>query len=83
MGAAATLRVDEAVYRGHLEVARQDGHEDVEVRALSRASLNGRERQLMVDPKTDLTAGRHNPLRASGWILPLTTPLNSGQLARK
>lgn len=53
---------------------RERGHPDVEVRARVRASLNGRKRQLLVDPAVDLAA-QERTLRHVSWIVPLTTPL--------
>ena len=53
---------------------RQKGYPDVEVRARIRASLNGRKRQLLVDPKVDLAA-MERTLRHVPWIMPLTEPL--------
>jgi vitamin K-dependent gamma-carboxylase len=50
------------------------GHENVEVYAHIRVSLNGRARQPLIDPTVDLTE-QHYSLRASPWILPLTEPL--------
>ncbi|MEO3433047.1 HTTM domain-containing protein [Inquilinus sp. CAU 1745] len=60
----------------HLEDvwAEEYGIEDVEVRALSFASLNGREPQLLVDPSRDLTEIERS-LAPADWIMPLTEPL--------
>ncbi len=56
------------------EDLKREGHDEVEIRALVLASLNGRAPQLMIDPSVDLTQQErtiwHNPL-----ILPLTEPL--------
>jgi hypothetical protein len=49
---------------------RQQGYEDVEVRAWVMVSLNGREPQLMIDPEVDLAAQPRTLLPAS-WIIPL------------
>ncbi len=56
------------------ELSRQ-GRGDLEVRAVARASLNGRERQLLVDPEADLSS-QGRSLAPSAWILPLNTPLH-------
>jgi hypothetical protein len=52
------------------------GYPNVEVRALTNVSLNGRKPQPFVDPDVDLT---REPVRLWGvpWILPLTEPLPS------
>jgi hypothetical protein len=44
------------------------------VRASVKASLNGRERQWLVDPNVDLSKEPRNLLSAR-WIMPLMTPL--------
>lgn len=49
---------------------RQQGYEQIEIRALVQVSLNGREAQLMIDPSVDLVAQPWSLLPAS-WILPL------------
>ncbi len=50
------------------------GYDDLEIRAWAMISLNGRPRQLMIDPSVDLTtiapSFAHKP-----WILPLRQPL--------
>ena len=46
----------------------------IEVRAEALASLNGREKQLLIDPTVDLSKERQSLLPAD-WILPLETPL--------
>lgn len=53
---------------------RQQGHTGIAVRAEVQASLNGRERQLLIDPEVNLAAQPRSLLPAS-WILPLTEPL--------
>jgi vitamin K-dependent gamma-carboxylase-like protein len=58
------------------EKKRREGYENVEVRARVLVSLNGRERQLLIDPNVDLTKERVSLLPAR-WIVPLTTPLQS------
>ena len=57
---------------------RREGYDNVEVRAHVRASLNGREPQLLIDPNLDLTKERVSLLPAR-WIVPLTTPLGPRQ----
>ncbi len=66
------------------EELHEEGHDQVEIRALVLASLNGRTPQLLIDPSVDLTqeepAFWHNslilpltePLRETPWNLPLT-----------
>ena len=49
---------------------RLDGYEDVEIRAEARISLNGRPRQLLIDPTVDLTKVSRS-LRHYSWIVPL------------
>jgi vitamin K-dependent gamma-carboxylase len=58
------------------EQKRREGYENVEVRARAMVSLNGRQRQLLVDPNVDLTKEQVSLLPAR-WIMPLTTPLGS------
>jgi len=53
---------------------REHGPVDVEVRALTAVSLNGRPSQPLVDPARDLTAVGYS-LAAADWILPLQQPL--------
>jgi vitamin K-dependent gamma-carboxylase len=59
---------------------RERGREDVEVRALIAASLNGRDPQLLIDPTVDLAAQRGTLVPAE-WILPLEEPLSAGERA--
>ena len=54
--------------------AREEGHQNAQVRAQVRTSLNGRERQLLIDPDVDLAA-QPRTLKPAPWILPLTEPL--------
>ena len=58
------------------EEKRREGYDNVEVRARVMASLNGRQRQLLVDPNVDLVKEQVS-LLPTRWILPLTTPLGS------
>ncbi len=56
----------------HLEDRWQEaGHEDIEVRALTSASLNGRPEQPLVDPTIDLTRHSRWALPPAPWIVPL------------
>lgn len=56
----------------HLEEAWQDvGHGDVEVRAQTSVSLNGRPEAPLVDPTVDLTLQHRPALPPVPWILPL------------
>lgn len=50
--------------------ARKNGADSVGVRALARAGLNGREPQLLIDPKVDLAAVTRS-LESADWIMPL------------
>lgn len=54
---------------------RADGYEQLQVRASSQASLNGRRFQPLVDPDVDL-AGVSRSLRPAPWIVPLREPLH-------
>ena len=53
---------------------RQEGYEQIEIRAIVRASLNRRERQLLIDPEVDLSKQPVSFWPAS-WIMPLEQPL--------
>ncbi len=57
------------------EEKRREGFDNVEVRARVMASLNGRQRQLLIDPAVDL-AKQDVSLLPARWIVPLTTPLS-------
>jgi hypothetical protein len=50
--------------------ARKHGADSVGVRALARAGLNGRDQQLLIDPKVDLAAVTRS-LESADWIMPL------------
>ena len=71
----AVARADLTLATAHLvatEMARE-GHPDVEVRADSFVSFNGRPRQRMIDPSVDLAAlSRRAP--AAAYVLPLDPP---------
>ena len=56
------------------EELRKEGHPNVQIRAEANISLNGRPRQLLIDPTVDLTTVKRSLLPYS-WILPLETPL--------
>jgi hypothetical protein len=58
------------------EQKRREGYDDVAVRARVMVSLNGRQPQLLIDPKVDLAKTEVSLLPAR-WIVPLTTPLES------
>jgi vitamin K-dependent gamma-carboxylase len=53
---------------------RQEGYDQVEVRAKVLSSLNGREPQLLIDPEVNLAAEKRT-LAHAPWIMPLTEPL--------
>ncbi len=57
---------------------REEGHDDVEVRAHILASLNGRAPQLLIDPQVDLTEVPYPWWGHADWILPLEVPLLAG-----
>ena len=54
---------------------RDEGYEDVEVRAHILASLNGRESQQLVDPQVDLTKVSYPWFGHANWIMHLEVPL--------
>jgi hypothetical protein len=64
------------------EEKRREGYDNVEVRAHVMVSLNGRERQLLIDPNVDL-AKEEMSLLPKRWIVPLTTPLGSKKMDQK
>jgi hypothetical protein len=65
------------LFARHLaEEKMREGYDQVEVRARVMVSLNGRPRQLLIDPSVDL-AKEEVGLLPARWILPLTTPLVS------
>lgn len=55
---------------------RAEGYPDIQVRANAHVLLNGRDRQMLIDPTVDLAA---EPARLGSqpWIVPLTTPRDS------
>jgi hypothetical protein len=53
---------------------RKKGYEKIEIYAEAEASLNGREKQWLIDPKANLAA-QNRSLAIAPWIVPLTTPL--------
>ena len=55
---------------------RDRGYDTVEVRARIAASLNGRDSQLLVDPRVDLTKVGYPWLGHAEWILDLDIPLS-------
>jgi hypothetical protein len=55
-------------------LSREKGFENVEVRAGVMAVLNGREPQLLINPKINLAAESRS-LRHASWIMPLEEPL--------
>lgn len=52
------------------QLARENGHERVEVRAAVMASLNGYEPQFLIDREVDLAAEPERCLAPAPWILP-------------
>ena len=60
------------MFAGYLEdAAIEEGLGEVEVYARIEKSLNGRPRQLYVDPDVDLTAVRYQWFRPDPWVLPM------------
>jgi hypothetical protein len=57
---------------------REPGRPSMEVRVQAMASLNGRERQLLVDPTTDVAA-QPRSLAPASWIRPLYQPLRTAR----
>lgn len=55
------------------EIGEKANLNGLEVNAWVCASLNGRQPQLLIDPKRDLTKVERN-LKHADWILPLTQP---------
>jgi hypothetical protein len=53
---------------------KKEGPDDIEIRAITSTSLNGRTYQDLVDPDTDLTKESRNLWHAD-WIVPLYHPL--------
>ncbi len=60
---------------------RANGHGDVAVHAHIEKSLNGRPRQLFVDPEVDLTAVAFNWFGPDPWVLPLETRAAEDRIA--
>ena len=56
-----------------------DGREGVEIRVESFAALNGRPRQLLIDPEADLAAVPAYALRHNPWIVPLKPLLQTSR----
>ncbi len=54
---------------------RDQGYEDIQIRARALVSLNGRRRQLLIDPTVDL-ASEPATIGTAPWILPLVEPLS-------
>lgn len=61
--------------------ARANGAQNVEIRAVVRASLNGRSPQLLLDPSVNLAAIPRT-LRSANWIRPLGEPLRREKESR-
>lgn len=55
-------------------IFREQGFGEVEVRAWTHVSLNGRRSQTLIDPTVNLAA-QPRSLFAASWIMPLTQPL--------
>ena len=54
------------------------GIDDVEIRAVSIASLNGRPYQLLIDPSVDLAKASYGFFRIPSWIIPLEEDKRTG-----
>ena len=61
-------------------LARDAGRPHVEVRAITSAAVNGRERQTLLDPDIDLAA-QTRTLWPAAWIVPLRQPLRKAPRA--
>src|SRR5690606_34280731 len=48
-----------------------EGYKDIEIYAISRASLNGRPRQTFIDPNVNLAEIKWQRFKHSDWIIPL------------
>ena len=72
----ATARADLTLAAAHIvaEHFARRGIDDVEVRADSFVSFNGRRRQRMIDPGVDLAALSRRA-RATEYVLPLEPPV--------
>jgi hypothetical protein len=57
------------------EQLRGEGHPTIEIRVKALVSLNGRPKQLLIDPSVDLAA-QEDSLLPAPWILPLEEPLD-------
>ena len=58
-------------YSHHIaDELRQQGYDEIEVRAWVMVSLNGREPQLLIDPSVNLAA-QPRTLLPNTWIMPL------------
>lgn len=71
-----TTRPDMIVLFAHYleEQLRDEDDGDLEIRVLTKISLNGRDRQPLIDPTVDLTQV-HRSLAPSPWIVPLEKEL--------
>lgn len=64
-------------YAHHLgEKYNRKGDKNISVYADVTASLNGRKKQLLIDPKVDLLKTQYNVFK-NDWIVPLVTPLKT------
>ena len=61
---------------------QKKGHKDLAINALVLSSLNGREKQLFIDPDLDLTSIPKYEIPAP-WIYPLKMDLGSESLIKK
>lgn len=57
--------------------------QDVSIYADSKASLNGRAYQQLIDPAVDLTSVARPVFGSSPWITPLSTPLSEKDEPRR
>lgn len=74
------LAVDPELIRRYARRLAQREAGSPRVRALSLATLNGREPQRLVDPSRDLAA---DEIAGEGWILPLEIPLEQQWFGQK
>ncbi len=61
---------------------RRNGYPKIQVRAHASVSLNGRTKQLLIDPEVDLAA-QPRTLCSANWIKPLTVPFESRRIASR
>ena len=61
--------LDDQINEGDVDSAK--------VYVVAKCGLNGRKRQLLINPSVDMTEATWSPFTRSAWIMPLTIPLSS------